>query len=900
MSLLPQHKALIERSAISAHVAEERGYRSVETKAELERLGFGRNQRSVPALLIPQYNVHGETAGYLIRPDEPRQIRGRICKYEMPSGAQMLLDIPPSVRQCIGDPEIPIFITEGSRKADSAASRGLACISLTGVWCWRGTNDRGGKVALPDFESVALEDREVYVVFDSDVMTKESVHSAFARLSEFLKTRKARVRLIYLPPGPGGAKVGLDDFLAKDGDVAGLMEHARSDLRKLAGAEMDAPYEISHGGITWNKNAETQVRLTNFEATIVSDVTIDDGVEAEQFFEVEASLRGTRRNFEVEASRFATMHWAIEKLGAGAIIEPGFGVKDRARHAIQTLSGEVPTKTAYGHLGWREIDGQHYYLHAGGAIGATETRDDIEVAVSEPLQAFVLPASPVGEDLHRAIRTTLSLTDLVKGEVAYTLIGLLGRAPLGNFDSTIWLFGETGTFKSELAALCQQHWGPGLDARHLPASFTATANFNEGLLFEAKDALTVVDDFAPDGTSFDVQKAQKDLARLLRGQGNNQGRGRMRADSRLRVPKPSRSAPLVTAEELPQGHSIRARSVLLGLQEGDIDTARLTRLQALAAEGVLAQSMTAYIRHLAGNIDGHRDSLKSEAIARRAELAGDGLHKRTPGALAELEIGVERFIGFAAEAGAITDAEADEHRKAARRAIVQVGRLQAVYLSSGEPATRFIELLGSVLSSGGAHIADPGGANPREPGVWGWRHIETGDSASWRAQGPRIGWTDGEDLWLDPDASLAAVQELSRRAAEPYTISRTTLAKRLAERGLLASTDLETNRECVAIRKSIGGARMQVLHLKASLLVSEFQPETALFDDGRDGRVPEREGDLGDMEGGEVDQAPTPSAEGPNGGGPDQPDHIHPATADEEAEIQRLVRKFNAQSDPGL
>src|SRR5262245_25489117 len=39
-----QHRKLLEESAISAEVAAERGYRTVTTRSELSRLGFGRNQ----------------------------------------------------------------------------------------------------------------------------------------------------------------------------------------------------------------------------------------------------------------------------------------------------------------------------------------------------------------------------------------------------------------------------------------------------------------------------------------------------------------------------------------------------------------------------------------------------------------------------------------------------------------------------------------------------------------------------------------------------------------------------------------------------------------------------------------------------------------------------------------
>ena len=46
----------------------------------------------------------------------------------------------------------------------------MCCIDLLGVWSWRGTNSDGGIAALPDWDYIALNGREVYIVFDSDVM----------------------------------------------------------------------------------------------------------------------------------------------------------------------------------------------------------------------------------------------------------------------------------------------------------------------------------------------------------------------------------------------------------------------------------------------------------------------------------------------------------------------------------------------------------------------------------------------------------------------------------------------------------------------------------------------------------------------------------------------------------
>jgi Domain of unknown function (DUF3854) len=53
----------------------------------------------------------------------------------------------------------------------------------------RRTNEHGGRVALPEWEHIALNERQVYIVFDSDVMLKLQVHAALARLKAFLEAK---------------------------------------------------------------------------------------------------------------------------------------------------------------------------------------------------------------------------------------------------------------------------------------------------------------------------------------------------------------------------------------------------------------------------------------------------------------------------------------------------------------------------------------------------------------------------------------------------------------------------------------------------------------------------------------------------------------------------------------
>jgi hypothetical protein len=160
--------------------------------------------------------------------------------------------------------------------------------------------------------------------------------------------------------------------------------------------------------------------------------------------------------------------------------------------------------------------------------------------------------------------------ELAPDRISFPLLAAVYRAPLGKVDFSLFLTGQTGTFKTALAALCQQHFGAAMEASHLPANFSSTANALEGLAFSAKDALLVVDDFVLIGGP--GNNALQGLAeRLFRATGNHQGRSRMGGGGRLLAPHPPRGLVLATGEEVPRGQSIRARLLIVGLRPAEVD-----------------------------------------------------------------------------------------------------------------------------------------------------------------------------------------------------------------------------------------------------------------------------------------------------------------------------------------
>jgi hypothetical protein len=244
--LMTQHEELLRESAIDPEVARERGYFSAISASDLKAVGlptavstwvdagcgccgpsdvmWGKAPLS-HGLAFPIRNINGDIAFHMLRPDRPRLDRNfKPVKYERPPGSRNVLDVHPRVREQLLDLAMPLYITEGTRKVDAAVSAGLSCIGVLGVWAWRCRTDTGQSVPLDEFDSIPLDGRQVVIVFDSDVMTKESPRWACRGLRDLLASRGSAVKVLLLPAGPDGSKIGLDDFLAAGGSVEELGE----------------------------------------------------------------------------------------------------------------------------------------------------------------------------------------------------------------------------------------------------------------------------------------------------------------------------------------------------------------------------------------------------------------------------------------------------------------------------------------------------------------------------------------------------------------------------------------------------------------------------------------------------------------------------------------------------
>ncbi|MVN85173.1 hypothetical protein GO986_00100 [Deinococcus sp. HMF7620] len=474
--------------------------------------------------------------------------------------------------------------------------------------------------------------------------------------------------------------------------------------------------------------------LADFAAFITAEVIEDDGSgEARRVFQIEGRRPDGAPLYPptvtVGTAEFSGMAWPVAKWGGEARLPAGQGKKDKARDAVQVLSNArgYPRRTVYQHTGWiAHPEHGPLYLTAGAVIGAAGGVVGVAVDLGGRLAAYTLPDPAKREDGHPrpldelrvAVRASLDLMNLAPDTVSVPMLGAAYRAPLGSADFVVWTVGETGRHKTAFVGLVMAHYGPRWGRKFLPEGWNTSANALESNAFRVKDALFVIDDFKPSGSVGDRAKLDGAASRVIQGAADGAGRGTLTADRRTRAALYPRGLIAVSAEELPRGHSNRARLVMVEVSRPLIDSRAKSAAyfdgEEKAAAGVYALALAGFVQGVAGRLStvqvgsaGHR------ARVRALAPYFQGAHGRTGDAAAELAYSWEVFLSFAVRVGAATEGEAEDVWQRVVNALQDTAQGQAQHLRDADPVARALAVLGSLLAQGRVYLEDlRGGSAP--------------------------------------------------------------------------------------------------------------------------------------------------------------------------------------------
>ncbi len=582
-------------------------------------------------------------------------------------------------------------------------------------------------------------------------------------------------------------------------------------------------YEFSDEGVVYNDVKGDPVHLSNFTADIIEEIRFVDGISQQTTLVITGKMKdAVLDRIEVPADKFASLAWVLAQWGVKPVISPIPNAERHLRAAIQGNSNPK-RKTVYTHTGWTEISGKAAFLSVSGAI--TAAGHDPRVAVLLPTELSRFELQPVPEKAVEGVQATLGLSLLGPKEMMWPLIAATVRPPIGPVDYAIHISGQTGTFKTEICSLLQSHYGPRMDARHLPGSWSSTANALEAQAYRCKNAIFCVDDFVPSGSSWQVKALQKSADQLIRAQGNQAGRARLTDISSHQTTMYPRGMILSTGEDIPVNHSIRARLLIIDITPGDVDRKMLSIAQA--ARPLYAAGMARWIQWIAKygpdavleNHTANRDMIR--------DVNQDVGHTRTPATLGDLQNTISLYLAFALEVSAIDHGQYDQLLPEALAAILECCKEQEQHLKHADPTETFIEIIRLILSSNFAHFRSMDGGIPANAANLGW--TEKGGIEgipSFTAHGPKFGWTNTaqDECYLDANSAYALIVKHARGAISQ---TKQTMLKRLKDHGVLIRTD--TARQRNTVRVTCENQSKHVLVLRLSQILDTLETKSDEF-----------------------------------------------------------------------
>jgi hypothetical protein len=562
-------------------------------------------------------------------------------------------------------------------------------------------------------------------------------------------------------------------------------------------------YEVMDGRIHWNKptqDGSTPVALCSFDAKIVKEEIHDDGADTKSYFQIEGKTFDGKplSKISVTAEEFSSLNWVTAKWGQKAYVYARSS--EHLRVAIQELSGSAEQLSIYKHTGWRKVDDRYLYLHGNGAIGTNGPDASVQVDLkSGRLNDYFLPTPPIGEELKKSFKASLSLLEAAPKHIAFTLLATVYRSVLAEchpVDYSIFVSGPTGCFKSSVIGVVQAHFGSQFKFGRLPDNWTSTENSLEKKSFLLKDCIFTIDEWTANGTNAEADRLRAKAERILRSQGNQAGRGRMSSNLDMRAEYYPRGIIISTGEDMPPGQSLRARSIQIEMSHGDVDKLKLTRLQDDAANGLLVQSTAAYIQWLAPQIDKLKKRVPKLQRKLRDNIRKASMHNRTPDTTASLLVGLRMFLKFGLSRGAITKSQMNTLWNEGKLSLLELAEKQSGHQSTEDHANKFVSYVKYALNMGEAYIVN---AKSGEVASEFGRH---------NSQSRKIGWVDGSEVFLDPDAAFALVQQIAKNQNEAIPISKNTLWKRLVQKGIASPSDTEQRN---TVKKTVEGRRSYVL-----------------------------------------------------------------------------------------
>lgn len=251
------------------------------------------------------------------------------AKYLQKAGTVTHLYVPPQMDWSVvlANPEQPVCITEGEKKAIAMCERGIPGLGLGGVDAIG--NRKRGQSALPELKQLCTGDRDILVVFDIDqgyTTMKPQVARAANTLAQLILEYGGVPKVVTLP-SDGKKKCAVDDWL-KTHELSGLtlytelLEHAKTlDTAVALYAEAEKYIYIADSNCLGNVVTREPVLTMDYRVSsgnkqvVVQEVVMKRGVKGQP------PVQGTELCVRTLSDAF--LRWGSRPTARSTVYRPG-------------------------------------------------------------------------------------------------------------------------------------------------------------------------------------------------------------------------------------------------------------------------------------------------------------------------------------------------------------------------------------------------------------------------------------------------------------------------------------------------------------------------------------------------------------------------------------------------
>lgn len=242
-------------------------YKLSEVQSVLKKTGAGPDAQAIE---IPYFDINGKMLNfsrYRLLKSNKGLFSPITFKYHQPKGSNAEIYLPPSIdwKSVADDTYENIIITEGEFKAIATSEAGYNCIGLGGVSSFQ--SKKQGVALLSPLDKFKWQSRQVYIIYDSDLISNINVRMAQYKLAKLLCDLGAKVFTAFVG-SDGDSKMGLDDAIVKYGPdvVESLLQKAEpfmlyDEIEKL---NEEVMYNIAKGKIYYY-NQDVYISVQDFK-----------------------------------------------------------------------------------------------------------------------------------------------------------------------------------------------------------------------------------------------------------------------------------------------------------------------------------------------------------------------------------------------------------------------------------------------------------------------------------------------------------------------------------------------------------------------------------------------------------------------------------------------------------